>query len=79
MSTTAGNRYTLALPNSFSCDLINKNMTEYSSDDDDRKGGSSADLMGDDFDFDINHYNGHNGFLGGSIDNKKIDKHRGRI
>jgi len=53
-------------------------MTEYSSDDDDRKGGSSADLMGDDFDFDINHYNGHNGFLGGSIDNKKIDKHRGK-
>jgi len=53
-------------------------MTEYSSEDEDRKGGSSADLMGDDFDFDINQYNGHNGFLGGLIDNKKVDKHRGK-
>lgn len=78
MSTTAWNRYPLAVPSSFSCDLINAKMTEYSSDDDERKGGSSADLMGDDFDFDINQYNSHNGFLGGSIDNKKIDKHRGK-
>jgi len=46
-------------------------MTEYESDEDDRTGGNSADLMGDDFDFDINHYTSHNGFLVGSVDNKK--------
>jgi len=79
MSTTAGNRYTLAVPGSFSCDLLTKTMAEYSSDEEERKGGSSsAELMGDDFDFDINQYNGQNGFLGGSIESKKIEKHRGK-
>jgi len=78
MSAVAWNRYPWAVPSSFSCDLINKNMTEYESDDDDRTGGTSADLMGDDFDFDINHYTSHNGFLAGSIDTKKIDKQRGK-
>lgn len=52
-------------------------MTEYESEEDDRTGGNTADLMGDDFDFDINQYTGHNGFLGGSVDNKKLEKHRG--
>jgi len=53
-------------------------MTEYESEEDDRTGGNTADLMGDDFDFDINQYTGHNGFLGGSVDNKKLEKHRGK-
>jgi len=79
MSTTAGNRYTLAGPGSFSFDLLIKTMAEYSSDEEERKGGrSSADLMGDDFDFDINQYNSQNSFLGGTNDSKKIEKLRGK-
>ena len=53
-------------------------MTEYESEEEDRTGGNTADLMGDDFDFDINQYTGHNGFLGGSVDSKKLEKHRGK-
>jgi len=75
MSTVAWNRLAWPAPSPGSCDLINKKMTEYESDEDDRTGGNSADLMGDDFDFDINHYNG---FLGGSGDSKKLEKNRGK-
>ena len=37
--------------------------TEYSSDDEDRRGRSSSDLTPDDFDFDISNYTSQNSFF----------------
>ena len=38
-------------------------MTEYSSDDEDRRGRSSSDLTPDDYDFDIANFNHQNNFF----------------
>jgi len=78
MSAATWSNNSLAVPANFPCSLSATIMTEYSSDDDDRKLGSSSELMRDDFDFDINHYNAHNGFLGGSVESKKTEKQQSK-
>lgn len=47
--------------------------TEYSSDDEDRRGRSSSDLTPDDFDFDISNYTSQNSFFSRPPENKKND------
>jgi len=57
-----------------------REMTEYSSDEEDRRGHNSSDLTPDDFDFDISSYTNQSSFFRSQIpvENKKTERHRSK-
>lgn len=53
-------------------------MTEYSSDEEDRRGHTSSDLTPDDFDFDISSYTNQSNFFSRPVENKKTERQRSK-